>query len=71
MTHVSAPDVWHGPLSTEDTKFNESNQVTQGTSRPSGLALGDPAKDVEPGQEAKLRLDWGGSYTNERKRDLS
>lgn len=48
MTHVSVPGVWHGALSIEDTKFSESNQATQGTSRPSGLDLGDPAKDVEP-----------------------
>lgn len=48
MTHVSVPGVWHGALSIEDTKFSESNQATQGTSRPSGLDLGDPEKDVEP-----------------------
>lgn len=47
MTRVSVPGVWHGALNIEDTKFSESNQVAQGTSRPSGLDLGDPTKDVE------------------------
>ena len=48
MTRVSVPGVWHGASSLEDTKYDEINQVTQGTGRPSRLDLRDPAKDVEP-----------------------